>query len=225
MKKQFLFVTLLLITNFVYSQKKPLEGSGKRVKISYDFRNFDKLNIADFDGEIHVKIGPSYSILVQIDDNLAPKLVCKVDAEKSELSLYLKDNKNGSAYLENTNIKIKITMPEASVIRHRGNTNVKVEGIMGRYFRYEHQGNGSSDLGGNIDELDIDKIGNGSIDAVKLKTLTAKVKSIGNGNVKVNARMKLQANGTGNGSVIQVGQGEISSMSGIVGNGEVKKLY
>jgi hypothetical protein len=42
--------------------------------------------------------------------------------------------------------------------------------------------------------------------------------------VLVNSQISLTAHGTGNNSVIQFGQGKIDPMSGIIGNGEVKKM-
>ncbi|MEZ4905958.1 MAG: hypothetical protein R2822_31425 [Spirosomataceae bacterium] len=59
--------------------------------------------------------------------------------------------------------------------------------------------------------------------AQNLITKIAKVKSYGNGNVWVNAQISLTAHGAGNGNIIQVGVGKIDPVSGMMGNGEVKK--
>ena len=40
----------------------------------------------------------------------------------------------------------------------------------------------------------------------------------------VNSQISLVAHGTGNNSVMQFGQGKIDPMSGIIGNGEVRKM-
>jgi hypothetical protein len=206
-----------------FAQKGPILGSGKVVQRSFTNTNFDKLSISDFDGTIEVSVGKPWSVEVSIDDNLAEQLEVSQNKEEGILSLRLKNNKNGRLYLEDTNIKIKISMPEVSVINHSGNTNLKVLGILGRYFRLENMGNGSAQLQGTVDELDITKNGNGSIKASTLLAKTAKVKSVGNGSVQVNASLKLQANGTGNGSVVQFGAGPIDPFSGIKGNGSVRK--
>lgn len=225
MKKQFLIIALFsLICTFTQAQKGPLRGSGKIVQKSFDFKGFDKVSFEDFDGSIEVEIGKTFSIKVEIDENLEPLLFAVNNESENILTLGLKNNYNGKLYLEDTRIKIKVTMPEASVILHRGNTNVKIMGIVGRYFRLENSGNGNVSLEGNIDELDIKKNGNGEVRAKNLVAKMAKVKSYGNGNVAINAQISLSAFGSGNCSVMQFGQGKIDPMSGIVGNGEVRKM-
>ena len=225
MKKQFLIIALFsLICTFTQAQMKPLRGSGKIVQKSFDFKGFDKVSFEDFDGSIEVEIGKTFSIKVEIDENLEPLLFAVNNESENILTLGLKNNYNGKLYLEDTRIKIKVTMPEASVILHRGNTNVKITGIVGRYFRLENSGNGNVSLEGNIDELDIKKNGNGEVRAKNLVAKMAKVKSYGDGNVAINAQISLSAFGSGNCSVMQFGQGKIDPMSGIVGNGEVRKM-
>lgn len=225
MKKIILIIAIFnLFCTATFAQKGPLKGTGKIVSRTFDFKDFDKVSFEDFDGKIEVEIGKSFSINVDIDENLEPRLEVKKDDAENQLTIRLAGNLNGKLYLENTRIKIKVTMPEASVIQHRGNTTVYISGIMGRYFRFENDGNGDVSMQGNIDELDIKKNGNGSVNAQKLIAKTAKVKSYGNGNVLVNSQISLAAHGTGNNSVMQFGQGKIDPMSGIVGNGEVRKM-
>ncbi len=225
MKNTLLIVVLLsLVCTFTQAQKGPLRGTGKIISRNFDIKGFDKVSFEDFDGNIEVEIGKPFSIKVEIDENLEPRLEVKKEENEGQLIIRLAGNYSGKLYLEDTHIKIKVTMPEASVIQHRGNTDVHISGIIGRYFRLENDGNGDVSLQGNIDELDIKKSGNGNIKAQKLVAKTAKVKSYGNGNVLVNSQISLTAHGTGNNSVIQFGQGKIDPMSGIIGNGEVRKM-
>ncbi|HRD08420.1 MAG TPA: DUF2807 domain-containing protein, partial [Saprospiraceae bacterium] len=100
---------------------------------------------------------------------------------------------------------------------------VFIGGIVGRYFRAESNGNGDITLQGEIDEVDIDQAGNGNIHARQLEAKVAKVKKVGNGNIYVNSQLSLQANGRGNGNVVQLGPGTIHPLSGIIGNGKVFK--
>jgi len=225
MKNQIIIVALFsLFCSFAQAQKGPLRGTGKIVHKRFDFKGFDKISFEDFDGNIEVEVGKPFSIQVEIDENLEPLLLVTKQTDENLLKLGLKGNYNGKLYLENTRIKIKVTMPEASVIAHRGNTNLQITGIAGRYFRLENAGNGDVSLAGNVDELEIKKSGNGSIKAKTLIVKTAKVKSYGNGNVLVNAQISLTAHGSGNCSVIQFGSGKIDPMSVIIGNGEVRKM-
>ncbi|MFY7911207.1 MAG: GIN domain-containing protein [Emticicia sp.] len=225
MKKLILIITLFNVFCTVsFAQKGPLRGTGKLISRTFDFKDFDKVTFEDFDGKIEVEIGKPFSIKVDIDENLEPRLEVLKEEAENQLTIRLAGNYNGKLYLEDTRIKIKVTMPEASVIKHRGNTNVQISGVLGRYFRLENDGNGDVMLQGNIDELDIKKNGNGNVNAQKLIAKTAKVKSYGNGNVSVNSQISLIAHGTGNNSVMQFGQGKIDPMSGIIGNGEVRKM-
>lgn len=225
MKKLTLIILSIIVLVIVAeAQKGPLRGSGRVVSKSFDFKDFDKVSFEDFDGKIEVEIGKPFSIHVTIDDNLEPLLRVEKDDTENQLKLWLENNKNGRLYLEDTNIKIKVSLPESSVIIHRGNSDIKIGGIVGRYFRLEHTGNGNVSLEGQIDELDIKKSGNGSINAKKLMAKVAKVKSYGNGNVAINSILSLYASGTGNGNILQFGQGRIEPMSGIVGNGEVRRM-
>jgi hypothetical protein len=225
MKKLILLISILSIFfKITYAQKGPLIGTGKIISRSFDMKGFDKISFEDFDGKIEVEIGKPFSIKVDIDENLEPRLDVKKYDNESQLTIRLAGNYNGKLYLENTHIKIRVTMPEASVIRHRGNTNINITGILGRYFRLENDGNGDVVLQGLVDELDIKKTGNGEVRAKNLVSKIAKVKSYGNGNVAVNAQISLSASGAGNCSVMQFGTGKIEAMSGIIGNGEVRKM-
>lgn len=225
MKKLILFILVFnIFCNISLAQKGPLKGTGKLISRTFDFKDFDKVSIEDFDGIIEVEIGKPFSIKVDIDENLEPRLEVKKVNNEGLLRILLAGNYNGKLYLEDTRIKIKITMPEASLIQHRGNTNLYISGVLGRYFRLDNDGNGNVLLQGSIDELDIKKNGNGNINSQKLIAKTAKVKSYGNGNVSVNSQISLVAHGTGNNSVLQFGQGKIDPMSGIIGNGEVRKM-
>ncbi len=216
----------LLISNILsaYSQNGPLVGIGKIIHKEYHNKDFDKISFEDFDGKIEVEIGKAFAITVDIDENLAPMLFISQKANDNLLRIGLENNKNGRLYLEDTHIKIKVSLPEASVIMHRGNTNLNISGIIGRYFKLENNGNGDVNMVGNIDELEIKKTGNGNIKASTLVTKIAKVRNFGNGNVLVNSQISLYATGMGNGSVMQFGPGKIEPLSGIVGNGNVRKM-
>jgi hypothetical protein len=218
--KKLCFLMLILPT-LVNAQ---LFGSGKVIPREFGFKDFDKVNIEDFDGQVEIEIGKPFAIKIEIDENLEPKLKVSKDDAENQLNIILEGNKNGRLYLENTRIKIRISMPEASVLSHRGNTNVHVHGIAGRYFRLETTGNGDVFLSGSVDELDIKKSGNGGVKAEKLISKIAKVKSYGNGNVTVNSQISLKANGTGNCIIMQTGPGRIEPMSGVIGNGDVRKI-
>jgi hypothetical protein len=215
------FVILSTTFNNTFAQKKPLLGSGKIERITYTKIGYDKINLKDFEGKIEIVLGKSHNIVIDIDDNLAKLVTFELDSEENELTVSIVGNKNGKLYLENIHSKIVINMPEASVIRHRGNSNMIITQIKGRYFRLEHQGNGDVRLSGKIEELDISKTGNGSIFAENLLSNSANISSIGNGDVKINASESFYVKGAGNGDMIQFGKGYQKPFSGIIGNGNI----
>jgi Putative auto-transporter adhesin, head GIN domain len=211
------FLYLLFAHGNVNAQ---LFGKGKILIREFDIIDFTKLSIEDFDGSIEVEIGKPYAITVTIDENLEPRLL--VSKKENTLTIKLEGNYNGKLYLEKTHIKIKVSMPTATDIFHRGNTVLHVAGVSGRYFSIENKGNGDAKFEGEAEKLEIKKTGNGNVNASKIVTKMAKVNASGNGNVTVNASISLMAHGVGNGNIIQVGKGKIDPMSGVVGNGEVK---
>jgi hypothetical protein len=221
--KKIVFVSVFfsLVSLMAQAQRGPLRGTGKVIQKNYDIRGFDKIHLEDLDGKIEVEIGKTFSVKIEIDENLEPLLHVSKEEKEGVLMIGLKGNANNKLYVEDTRIKVKVTMPEASVIRHRGNSALHVMGIVGRYFRLENNGNGDASLQGSIDDLDIKKDGNGDVNAKNLIAKTAKVKCYGNGNVDVHAQISLTAHGSGNGNVVQFGPGKIEPISGITGNGEV----
>ena len=217
MKKIF-FAIVLTITSFANAQ---LKGSGKIVTKTFDYKNFDKVYFEDLDGKIEVEIGKPWSILITIDDNLESLLHLSENVSENELKVQFKGNKDNQMYVENTNLKIKITMPEASVIKNSGSTNLSVQNISGRYFKLENTGNGDSNVSGTIDVLDIIKIGNGDVDASNLNVKKAELKSTGNGDLTVNVSETLSARLTGNGDIINTGKANFDSGSKKSGNGDL----
>lgn len=219
-----IFFTIILLNGFfcnVKSQDKPLVGSGKTTTIHYTKTGYDKINLMDFEGVIDIKIGKPHDIKIEIDDNIASLVIFYLDEKEYELTIGINGNKNGKLYLKDISSKITITLPESSVIKHRGNSMVTVGGIMGRYFRFEQQGNGDVRLFGKVDELEITKSGNGGVFAEKLFTKKANVNSLGNGNVTIYAEDSFTAKGSGNGNVVQFGQGKATVFSNIIGNGKI----
>ena len=218
MTKLIIAVVLTLTSTFANAQ---LKGSGKTVTKTYDYKNSDKVNFENLDGKIEVEIGKPWSITVTIDDNLEPLLIFTENKSEKELKVQFKGNKNNQMYIENTNLKIKITMPEASVIKNTGNSDLVVKNIIGRYFRLENTGNGDSKISGTIDSLDINKTGNGDVNTENLMVKKATLKSTGNGDLIVNVSEELSAKLTGNGDIINKGKAKFDANSKKSGNGDL----
>jgi hypothetical protein len=218
MKKLLLAITLIFSSTFAHAQ---LQGSGKTITKNYDYKNFDKLSFEDLDGTIDVEIGKPWSISITVDDNLERLLSFSENVSENELKIQFKGNQNNKMYVEDSNLKIKITMPEAIVIKNVGNSDLTVKNIVSSNFRLENVGNGESKISGTIDDLDIVKTGNGDINAGNLMATKANLKSTGNGNLTVNVSEKLTAKLTGNGDIINKGKAKFDSNSKKSGNGDL----
>lgn len=208
----------MMIAPFLLSAQ--LKGSGKTITKNYDFKNFDKVYFENLAGKLEVEIGKPFSISVTLDDNLIDIFSITENPSEYELTLSFKDNWNNKKYIENTNCKIKITMPEASVIKNIGNSNLAVTNVIGRYFRIENTGNGDTKISGSTDSLDVVKSGNGNITAEKLLAKKAEIKNTGNGDVIVNVAEALSAILNGNGDVKNIGKAKFDNNSRKTGNGD-----
>lgn len=220
MKKNCLTIAVALICFVATAQ---LKGSGKTITKNFAFTEFDKVYFEDVDGKLEVEIGKTWSITVTIDDNLAPLLSFTENRSEHELTVFLKGNKNNKMYIEDTHINIKITLPEASVIRNNSNATLLVTGLYGRYFRLENFSNATSKVTGTIDELEVKNTGNGTANLGELQAKKATVICRGNGNVVTNVSNEIIATVSGNGNVVNKGNASFDSRSSREGNGNLLK--
>jgi Putative auto-transporter adhesin, head GIN domain len=220
MKQLFVVIGMLWLTKMTSAQNGPLIGSGKVITNTLAVNGFDKVEIRDLDGKVEIEVGKAFSVITEVDDNFQSLLELAV--KNGTLVVLLKGNRNNRLYVENTHIRIRIAMPEISVLEHNSNSSLVVNGIVGRYFRISNTDNGSATLNGSIDELDIIKSGNGNLRADKLVAKRIKVLSSGNGSVFLNTDFPFNARSRGNGNIINVGKGRADGSTSTTGNGELK---
>lgn len=213
-------VILVMVSLNVTAQNKPLKGSGVLLSQTFNYDNFEKINIRDLHGKIKVELGKPFSVSVTIDDNLNSLL--RVSNNNEELKMELEGNENNRMYIEATNINIKISMPALTVLKHFANSDISVVGISGRSIQIKGGGNGDIILQGNVEEMDIEKSGNGDLKAGELLANKVRVQKSGNGDVLINSPNAFVANGSGNGDVVNHNEGRPASGSGIDGNGEIR---
>ena len=218
MKKN-LFVLLLLINNIMNAQKGPLTGSGKITSKTFDYKDFYKISLKDLSGRVEVEVGKPFSIKIDIDDNLESLL--NVEVKENELEISLWGNKNNRLYIENTNIIIKVSLPQITFLAHWGNVKVALTGIAGKDFRLLKAGNGDISLSGLVEDLTIIKSGNGDINARNLITQNVNVLSSGNGDVTVYAAKHFIAKGSGNGYIKNIGSALAGAASIKTGNADI----
>ena len=172
----FMAICLFMLPFSLVAQRGPLRGSGKVVEKNFDYKEFDKVDIKDLDGKIRIQTGKSFAVKIKIDDNLEPLLQTRV--ENGTLLVVFKNNENNKMYIEDTHTELLITMPEISVVKHRGNTKVAIEFGTGRYLRIDNEGNGDINVKGKVDQFDLINDGNGDIVATDLVTTIAEVEKI-----------------------------------------------
>jgi hypothetical protein len=218
MTKLIIAIVLALSATFVNAQ---LKGSGKTITKNYDFKTFDKLRFEDLDGKIEIEIGSEFSISVIIDDNLYALFDVEEDNSKSELQLSFKNNRNNKKYIEDTNLKIKITTPKVVQVYHSGNSSLTISKLSGDYFKLENSGNGTASISGLVTTLNLINTGNGTTRAKDLIVQNANIKCTGNGNVSVTVTNQLTAKASGNANVINYGKAAFDANSNSTGNGNL----
>jgi hypothetical protein len=218
MTKLIIAIVLTLTSTFANAQ---LKGSGKTVTKTYDYQNFNKVNFDDLDGKLEIEVGKPFSISITIDDNLEKLLsVLEASAEKT-LTVSLKGNRNNKMYIEDTKIKVKITMPFLMEVSNNGNSGLSVTTINAENFKSNNPVNGSTTLSGIVDNLEISCRGNGNLYAEKLSAKNAVVICRGNGNAKLNVSTSIIGTVSGNGNIINYGKANFDSRSTTTGNGSL----
>ena len=203
MKTLMITIATVLISMFAQAQ---LKGSGQTVTKTFDFQNFDKVDFNDFDGKLEIEVGKPFSISITIDDNLVNLLTLVENADDKQLTISLKGNRNNKMYIEDTKIKVLITMPFLAEVSNNGNSGLTVSNINSKNFETENPVNGSTTLSGIVDNLEVVCRGNGNLNATKLVAKNAKITCRGNGNAKVNAKTLIESNRSGNGNIQNVFQ-------------------
>lgn len=201
MKNTILLLAILFTSFTTFSQ---LRGSGKTVTKTYDYQNFNKVTFDDLDGNIEIEVGKPFSISITIDDNLVNLLTLVENSNEKLLTIALKGNRNNKMYIEDTKIKVKITMPFLAEANNNGNSGLNVTNINSKNFKSENPVNGSTTLSGTVDNLEVVCKGNGNLDATKLIAKNTKITCRGNGNAKINSEKISESNRTGNGNITNV---------------------
>ena len=215
-----LMITIAAVLISMLSQAQ-LRGSGKTITKTYDYQNFNKVNFDDLDGKLEIEVGKSFGISITIDDNLLYLLSVIENLGDKQLKIALKGNRNNKMYIENTKIKVFITVPFLLEVSNNGNSGLAVTNMNSNNFKSINPVNGSTTLSGIVDNLEVICRGNGNLYADKLTTKNAKIICQGNGNAKVNVSDSVTGLASGNGNVQNIGNAQFSSDSKTSGNGSL----
>lgn len=191
--KQFISIILLSFLffanqNMAQGKRKALVGNGKEKTIRYELKSFDKLEVLWLDGNIEVEFGAEKSdISIVTDENLFELL--NVKNEEGFLQLSVKNNEYNRLWVEDDKTIIKIrSTAQASEIIYKANANAYIKGLYANMLYFVKEENGDVKLEGNVNTFDVEKSGNGNVDAQKLAAAQAKVSSTGNGNLYIQAK-------------------------------------
>jgi uncharacterized membrane protein YphA (DoxX/SURF4 family) len=213
---------LLLISIISFSacaQKKPLRGSGILITNQYSFKNFNEIEIIDLDGNVNVTIADSFSIKTAIDDNLADLLT--IEIKNKTLRVVFKNNWSNRKYIEDTKIKIDITLPSLNYVKNNGNNTITINDLKENELTVISKGNGNCILNGRVEKLQLTCNGNGTLNAKNvIATLCESADVMGNGNLSINTNNNFNASVSGNGNIINYGSGKAIIISQ-TGNGEI----
>lgn len=129
------------------------EGSGVAETVTYDFADFDDVEIGGtFDADITVADGP-YSVSITVDDNLVDNLDTKIDDGQLEIDW------KGGGVSSKINPEVVITMPSLVKLEVGGASQATATGIEADEFRLESSGASQVTIDGEIAKLDVDGSG------------------------------------------------------------------
>ncbi len=208
--KKIILLLAILITSFAALSQ--LRGSGKTITKIFDYQNFNKVNFDDLDGKLEIEVGKPFSISITIDDNLVNLLNLIENAEDKRLTIALKGNRNNKMYIEDTKIKVLISMPFLDEVSNNGNSCLRVININSKNFKSKNPVNGSTMLSGIVDNLEVKCAGNGNLNAKNLKVTNAKVTCCGNGNAHVTVDKIIEVKKTGNGNIENSGNAKYGKL-------------
>jgi hypothetical protein len=209
----FPFLSAMILTHCLGQNSRLITGSGKLVPISTPaLQPFTELEFEGIPGAqnsiIEIETGRTENTLsISADNNLVDLI--KVQQKGQKLIIGLPDNRNNKMWIEDTNIKIRINMNTLNALSIASNGICRVNGLQGDDLSVQKSQNGDLYLTGTLQQVTIKKTGNGNVFAERLSVKDAQVTSMGNGDVRVNASQNLDAERSGNGSIINSGGGNI----------------
>lgn len=196
-KSSLLILALLLVSQIIKAQNDTK---------TYDFKDFDKVQIENINGEVEIEIGKSYSITVSGKDNAQEQVQITKSEDKLLVSLvskFVTDWKNRKV------VKVKIVMPEISKLFNFSNADVSVRNFVGKYFGIENKGNGNVSVAGTVvDHIEIKNNGNGNLETKNIISKKVDISKSGNGDISIRTDNNFNVEMSGNGDIVNYGKGK-----------------
>ena len=191
-----------------------VRGNGRVKEEDRTISAFEKLD-AGGAFTIKVRVGPSPSLKISAEENLLSYIRTSVRGDR----LVIDTRKNISPRKE---ILIEITTPSLSSVDVSGANNVTINNISGNDFNMQLSGAGHIYADGDVDNLDAELSGAGSIDAKSLKAKNVRVTVSGAASADVFAKESLDASVSGVGSIDYFGDPE-KTRTNVSGVGSINR--
>ena len=222
MRKSVMFLILVLLlastasAGGVFSSLfgKVLNGSGDLETVKIDVGSFSKVKSSGpFD--IYVKVGPSQSVELTIDDNLVDLVEFEVRGKTLKIS-------TEGSFRTRKDVRIDITVPEITSLSLTGSGDIVVSGLKGEFFEFSLAGSGDMTAEGEVEVLEVSLSGSGDIDTRDLMANEVEVELSGSGDIKVYARESFDGSVSGSGDIAFYGDPEQVDRR-VSGSGSIKR--
>lgn len=225
----------LILAAFLFQSCGMVQGNGNIIEEERSVTDFEKITLsASID--LLLQPGSTTGVKVISDENIAPLVVTEV--KDGILNVQFRKGER----IGKNSTQVVVSFPTISEISTSGSGNVNCKGIINGNqtisvttsgsgdmqlaidapaLRVTGTGSGDFTLTGFVKDVEMNLTGSGDIDAMDLKSETAKVKTTGSGNVKVFASNTLRATSLGSGNILYWGNPSLPDTK-ITGSGSIK---
>ncbi len=193
---------------------KTVRGSGEMTTETRDVGSFTRIE-SDGAFDITVRFGPTQKVTLTFDDNLIDQIETKVHGRTLDLS-------SEGSWSSHENCKVEITVTALDRISISGSGEIEIIDMKAEEFEFEQSGSGTFTASGTCGDLNVDLSGSGSIHTVDLAADNVTVTISGSGDAEVFAKVSLEAEVSGSGSIEYYGSPENVS-SNVSGSGRITK--
>jgi hypothetical protein len=201
-----------LVSGCVGDYREKVAGTGPVVTETRAAGPFHRIEV-DGSADVRVTVGPSPSVAVQAQKNIADLM----DTTVSGGTLTIQDKK---PYSSDEHVVVRVTTPELDAYSIRGASDATIVGAKGPKLNLTISGAGNVAASGKVDELSLSCSGAGNGNLRNLEARDAVVSVSGVGNANVNASQTLDVTVAGVGSVTYHGSPRIVQKS-VVGVGTI----
>lgn len=172
---------------------------GKDVTQTYEFRDFDKIEVAGV-YELNVSVGSDFSVTLSGPENEMSRVETSVEDGSLVLDRRKRDKGSGN-HFNRHGVTATVSMPALLALDISGVVDGDIKGVAGGDFAIDLSGVGDVELSGECDALTARVSGVGDLNAEDLKCRTVKVSVSGVGDASVYASEAVEASISGMGGI------------------------